>query len=1034
MPVSLPAPRTTLWRSPLWLGLFLLTALAVLLAIYHYFTGDDAALPVEAVAQLKPVPTVLSQVRVGVAALPVRVNGYLLTQTHDLVGPYVRPEAAYALLLLLAGALVYFLTVVSTLPRMAFVAGMAGLIFLLMSLNADLLGIFNSQHQYFLILMLLVLGLPAYAFHAFWETIPLGRRLLVFLVLVAGLAALLLSRSELPLEATALHLASFTTNGGAIITALLVLWVAIENINGLLWFNTQAENPGSRFGLLPFVLASLLYLGTLGLYLWNGGELLILPGVHLDPLVLLLPAVAIGWLGLQRREASYGDWLPYKPGAAYLYLVLVLLAAAFVGYAFATANDPLLLAARHFTALALFTCGLAYLAYILLNYAPLIRQRLRVYRVVYAPRRLPFFIVYVIGVGAVIAVDLRNNTETVYQVQAGYYNNLGDLTRLQSELEPNRDALALLAERYYAESDILDEHNHKASLGRAALYRFRLQRQNEINILRRALSRRPSEKISLRLASLYNEPTDFFDRLAALREGLKSAPTSARLNNDLAHLYSRSTLSDSVNWYLNRAEAADPGSAVIQTNRLAFLLQNKQFSAARELVQATPTETDAAWQSNVLLLAQEAPTVKVELPKLPAPDSAANLTVPEFARLYHAALRRATAHDTTYLLALTKLVQRPSNESYFEQLTFLQALTQHYGGQAMPARVTLAPLMAGNTLSAAYYQNLAALWLLEMHAPGAAATGFAAAARTGPGYPEARLNRAYALALNEQLDSAQAEVAAVVKSLDLALLPVAKSLQQVLAANFNKDYRAFQASSDSLKAQFLVLRGQQMLQELDGYSWYGYYIEKIASPTAYDVALLAQAARVASIHAPEAAGILKAHPLRTSAPDLASQRNIVYGRALLGCAALSPTYFKKLSTLLDSATFLPAEQPYRLYLQAALADYRQQPKQATQLYRRLTQEAPFLETGMLAAADFYTRQQDYLGAYGALQAALEVSPESVPLLKAYALAAIPAGLSEYATASLDKLRPLLSPAEYATFRTLYDARRAAQAAAAAPWN
>ncbi|MBD2714777.1 hypothetical protein KBK19_07005 [Microvirga sp. STR05] len=1022
MPVSLPAPRTTLWRSPLWLGLFLLTALAALLVIYHYFTGDDAALPVETVAQLKPVPTVLSHVRVGLAALPVRVNGYLLTQTHDLVGPYVRPEAAYALLLLLAGALVYFLTVVSTLPRMAFVAGMAGLIFLLMSLNADLLGIFNSQQQYFLILTLVVLGLPAYAFHAFWENVPMGRRLLVFLVLVAGLAALLLYRSELPPEATALHLASFTTNGGAIITALLVLWVAIENINGLLWFNTQAENPGSRFGLLPFVLASLLYLGTLGLYLWNGGDLLLLPGVHLDPLVLLLPAVAIGWLGLQRREASYGGWLPYKPGAAYLYLVLVLLAAAFVGYAFATANDPLLLAARHFTALALFTCGLAYLVYILLNYAPLIRQRLRVYRVVYAPRRLPFFIVYVIGIGAVIAVDLRNNTETLYQVQAGYYNNLGDLTRLQSELEPGREGLALLAERYYAESDILDEHNHKASLGRAALYRFRLQRQNEINILRRALSRRPSEKISLRLASLYNEPTDFFDRLAALREGLKSTPTSARLNNDLAHLYSRSTLSDSVNWYLNRAEAADPGSTVVRTNRLAFLLQNQQFTDAWRVVKTKGADEDAAWQSNVLLL-QKLNRDSSEPEPLVAPDPTANLTVPEFARLYHSALRQATAHDTTYLAALTQLTQRPSNEAYFEQLTFLRALTQYYSGQPMPARTSLAPLMAGNTSSAAYYQNVAALWLLEMRAPGAAATAFGAAARTGAGYPEARLNRAYALALNQQPDSALAAVAPLLQGPDTTLQRPAQQLQQVLALQYPQQYVA---ASDAVKAQFLVLRGYSLpVSELAKAA------ESVQNPTARETALLALAAWAlpAGDLTTTQRIVAQSGPGPQQQEASVSNWNVVRGELLL-----QQKNTAALQQLTESGYFAPADQPYRLYLRAVLADNLRQPKQAAVLYRRLSRQAPFLEKGMLAAADFYTRQQDYLGAYGALQAALEASPESVALLKAYALAAIPAGLSEYATASLGKLRALLSPAEYATFRTLYDARRAAQAAAAAPWN
>ena len=587
------------------------------------------------------------------------------------------------------------------------------------------------------------------------------------------------------------------------------------------------------------------------------------------------------------------------------------------------------------------------------------------------------------------------------------------------------DALALLAERYYAESDILDEHNHKASLGRAALYHYRLQRQNEINILRRALSRRPSEKISLRLAALYNEPTDFFDRLATLREGLKATPNSSRLNNDLAHLYSRSTLSDSVNWYLNRAEAADPGNSVIGTNRLAFLLQNRQFAAAAELAQKSPQETDAAWQSNLLLLNQQTPGTKTALPVLPAPDPKANLTVAEFARLYHAALRRAQRQDTTYLPALTQLVQRPSNAAYFEQLTFLRALTQHSGGQPVSARTTLSPLLAGNTPSAGYYQNLEALWLLLQRAYGSAAVGFAAAHRNS--YAEAALNRAYALALNNQPDSAQAAIAAILQRPDTALHQSARQLQQALALDYTRQYAT---ASDTLKSQFLVFRGSS-IPPADLLV----AAESIRTLAARQAALLAQLPRALQAGQLDAAEHTVARFAPPIAPPItqrsvaASEWNVIRIDLLLRQQKVS-----QLRQLLKTGYFTPLYLPYRLAGQAALANLTKQPKRAQQLYRQLVREAPFVAPGVLAAATFYAGQQDYLAAYGALQAALEYNPESVALLQAYALAAIPAGLGEYAAASLEKLRPLLSPAEYATFRTLYDGRLATQAAAAAPWN
>ncbi|TGE22982.1 tetratricopeptide repeat protein [Hymenobacter metallicola] len=1015
MTLLLPSSRSTGWRSALW-ALGLVASISFGLAVYYYFTGNDFTLPVQQIAQLKPVPAVLQHVRIGLDELPIRVNGYLVTETHDVIGPFVRPDAAVILLGLVAACLVSYLAVVSTLPRLSFVAGMALLMFLLMSFNADMLGIFDSREQYFLILTLLALGVPAYVFHAFWQDVSFGRRLLSFALLVAGLSFLLFQRSDNPTDTTALHLISYATSSGAAAVALLVLWLGIENIYGLLWFNTQAENPGSRFGLLPFLLVSSLYLGTLLMYYWNNGELLILPGVQLDPLVLLLPAAVISWLNLRRRAATYGDWVPFESAQALL-LILFTVATGFLGFAFATANDPLLAAARDFTALALLAVGAAFLLYLLFNFVTLIRQKLRVFRVVYEPRRLPFYIVYVVGTGAVLAVEMRNNFYVVDQVQAGYFNNVGDLTRLQSEEQPNGEGLALLAERYYAESDVLDQHNHRATMGRAALYHFRSQRQNEINALRRALSRAPSEKISLRLAALYNEPGDFFDRLQVLRQGLKNTPRSFLLANDLAQLYTRSALTDSVEHYLQRAEALAPGSETVQANRLAFLLQTQQTAAARQLI-AESKATGAAWASNVsllgLLTAEEKPAQAV------APASPV-LTTAAFAHVYHNSLRRAALGDTSQLPLLTRLAEQPENSAYLDQLTFLRALTQHYGGQAVAAQSVLLPLMSSNSTGSAYYQNLGGLWLLEQGLYGGASARFAEAGRNG--YPEAYLFRAYAQALLSQTDSARASGTKALADQTFGTSRRAQQLLQILNLDFNTQYPT---APDSIKAQYLVLRGYSLHPES--------LIPRAAalgSAASREAALLAQiprAVRAGQLAAAQQAVELFA-PKPTTKTAAASAWNVVRGQVYLQSQQREP-----LRLLLQNAYFVRQDRPYQLYYQAAVARLSNNKSRATQLYAQVVRQAPFLEEGIVAAADFYLSQGQDMPAYNALLKGLDYNPESVPLLKAYTLAAIPAGLSEYAAASLEKLRTLLSPAEYSTFLSQYNARRATQAASATPWN
>ena len=1011
-----PAPR----RRYLLFGLGLVALLAVALALFHYFTGAEQTLPVVTVPQLTPVPVALPPLMLGLDELAIRLNGYLVTQTYDVAGPYVRPDAAMAWLILLAVCLVFFLAVVSTLARPAFVGGMTLLIFLLMSLNADLLGVFDALQQYFLVVALVVLGLPAFAFHAFWPAATLGQRVLTFAVLVGALSTILLVKSNLPTDLTALHLTSYTTYGGAVAFALLVLWVSFENIHGLLWLNTQAENPGSRFGLLPFVLASVLYLGTLLLYYLNDGEVLILPNLRLDPYLLLLPAVLVGWLGLRRRALTYGTWVSYWPGAMYLYLVLVALAAGSMGYALATANDPLITAGRDFTALALLTCGGAFFLYVLLNFAPLIKQRLRVYRVVYEPRRLPFYIVYIIGLGALGIVELRNNFFVIDQVRAGFYNNLGDLTRLQSEQQPTNDGLALLAERYYAESDVYDRFNHRASLGRAALYRFRSQRQNEINALRRALSRAPSEKISLRLAALFNEPTDFFDRQKTLQEALKNAPQSARLANDLAQLYTRSALTDSVLFYQDRAASLAPDNEVVRANQLAFLVQNQELKAAQEFVQQkAPQPTEIALQSNAYLLAQltnQQPSDKTAA----LPDSAADLSTAEFAHIYHVGLHRLAARDTTLLPALTQLARRPGNEAYLEQLTFLRALTQYYGGRPVAAQATLLPLLIGNSPSAAYYQQMRALWTLDQGLYATAASYFAEAA--GNGFTDAALPRAYALALAGRPDSAQMQAAVAARDPNPQVGRQGQRLRSILNLDFATQYAA---APDSVKAQYIVLRGAasgaNSLEFLAA-------AEAISTPSARQTALLAQLPRVLAAGTTDAvrASVQRYAPTPATKTLAASDWNVLRGKLYLQTKQTN-----ELRQLLGSAYFAPQQRPYQLYFQTALAP---QPEEKARMYAQLVRDAPFVTEGVLAAADFHTQRRAYATAYDVLLKGLDYNPESVPLLKAYALAAIRTGLEAYTEAPLEKLRTLLAPAEYATFRSQYEAQRAAQAADLAPWN
>jgi hypothetical protein len=910
-------------RWPGWLAV--LATLAVGLAVFYYFTGADATVPLRLVPHLEPVPLTLDEVPLGQARLPVQVSGFIVSLTHDSGGPFTQPGAASLFLLLLAVAVAGWVAVVSTLPRTTFVVGMVPVIFLLMSLNTESLGVFQANERYFLYLMLGLVGGVAFGLHAFAESLRLRWRWLIFLALVAGLSGLLFSQSSLPPAETALQLAAYATPAGAVLVALLVLWVGFENIRALLWFNTQAEQPGSRFGLGPFLAASLLYLGVLFWLVWNGGKLQLYPGVSLDPLVLLLPAVLTAGLGLRLRAPSYAGWLPYRQGADQLYYLLVMAAAGALAYAFATDNTPLLVAARSFTALALLMLGAAFWLYILINFMPLIRQRLRVYKVVFEPRRLPFYTVYILALGAIIMVQVQTNRVLFDQVSAGQYNHLGDLTRQQSEAAPDDLGLALLAERYYAESgDVLYRSNLHAQLGRAALYHFRNERQNEINALRRALLRGPSEKVSLRLAAIFNDKPDLFDALDVLRQGLRGQPHSAALAGDLAQRFTQTSLTDSVAFYLDRAEQLAPRSYPSQTNQLAFLLQQNLTAEAGKLAAAfKPQADEPALASNLTLLHLLTAKAGEKSASQAGVGPNTDLDDASFAWLYHAALAAARQRNPVWLPTLAKLNDRQANAAYYEQLIFLQALTRHSVWQEQAARQTLAPLAAGSSATAGYYQHLFGLWQLQQGQYATAADQLARAASHGT--EAARVARAYALVAAGQPDSARTEVSRLLASPDSSLHAPARALSQQLASG-----------------------------------------------------PLAQVA-----NQPPA------------------------GRPLIGTGWLT---------------------------QARQAEQQNQPAVAAKLYQRIVREAPFNEPAVLAAGSFYTRRRDFPAAYEALRIGTDENPHSLPLLRAYVLAAADAGLSEYAADALATLRQQLPPAGYAALLSTYTAHQVARAATSASFE
>ncbi|MFC0606412.1 hypothetical protein ACFFGQ_01665 [Rufibacter quisquiliarum] len=999
-------------RRFLYLFLTALVVAVIGLGVYGYFKGEKLVYPLEKETELFPAEAHLFPSAPLLTPMRVEVNAYLVSEQYA-IGPMHLPQwAVWVHLAGLAVALVFFWTVASTLTRMAYyVAATLGMLWL-STFNLDLLGIFPGTSRTLLLIGLGLFGVTSYLFHAFWRSGSFLLRFVVFTALTLLFGGAVFFASPLSGALTALHIVNYSTLGSFVAAVLLMLLVAYENLHGLLWFNTHAQQPQRRFGLPQFLLISVLYLGNLLLLYLRQAGILEIDYLGFDALLLFLFSTAVGFWGLRQREVQYARFLQFKTEAAPLYLVLALLSFLNLGYACLMANDTMVQAYRGAIILTHLAFGISFLLYVLANFWPLLKEKLRVYRVVYDPKRLSFFVVYLMGAVLLVIMVIRNNYAVFYQTQSAYYTYLGDLYQ-QTEESP------LLAEQFYSEASHRSRSNTRALASLADIYHAAGMRTLEMNRLQDLLSRKPSPQGFLQLANLYTDPSDLFDHLKILQTGVRQFPEYAPLLNNLGLLYGTTTFTDSAAFYLDKALAHSHEPEVVQANQLAFLFKHGFKQQAVEFSQTYDHDRHLPLLTNKLaigfLIGGKTPV------QTTAPLQDSILSSASFAYFYlQHLLPTSKGEPKAGIAQVDRLLRQEANLGFTDDLTLLKAVLQQRAGYPAQAKATLEQLAANNTATAGHYNDILGQWMLQVQLYPSAAAYFGKARQAG--YRDAQLHEAVALALAGQ-ESEAAQLALQTTTLPEAWQQRAAT-QLAIATQLTPSQAA--TAPDSLKVQFLQLKAQKL--PLD-------QVEQVA--TTITTPALAPAAALPLIerylqekNLTTAQNLLQAH-FPTSFP-----KNYLKSKANALQAALwwQAEQWQELKTQLPSLYFTPQDIGVKLYYQAKLAQRNKQTKEATNLFEQLVRQAPWYEAGYLAAADILVRQKQPLKAYDLLLEGITFNPSSIALRKAYVRLALDQGLREYGLQGLEQLEPLLLPADYLRFRKEIDAKLQASDSLQQEWQ
>jgi Flp pilus assembly protein TadD len=679
--------------------------LSLLCYLYSFWWGDRALIQWSTQSELEDIPVVLDSFRQGIFNLQVDAFNYVLTERFIATDMAVNITAGSLFMGFLALGVVIVLTVLTFLSRFWYVAGMAAFIVLLVSFRIELLALSGLTDRSPFITLITLYGGLSYYFHAFRTHTSLSVRLLS-LVLLTGLVALVMAGTA-TVSYPALHLSNYGIWVPLLIGIAFTFLIAAEIPYAFLYLVTRSNTPGSRNSFLHFSVACAIYLfNLLIIYLKNAG-IADLDLLFLSPYVIYVFSAVLGIWGHRTRSQLYEGIIPHQPYGALLYTALGTISTATFAYLFATGNDPLLEVFEDVIVFSHLAMGLMFFLYVVFNFGDLLQQNLKVYKVVFKPARMPYFMVRAASALIMVAFFMYANMVPYQQALGGYYNGLGDLSTATKEY--------FLAEQYYKMGLEYSLNNHKSSYALGSLARLQNDPIATEYYFRQATLKNPRPYDYANLGSLQIGGDHFFEALFTLKEGVRKFPESGELYNNLALLYNRTSLADSAFLYFDLSREFAARTEVPASNLQAFWAKNSGAVNVDSLQSRAPALEYLPFLTNRTVLQNlTGNQARKELEPRLHRDSTLNRNT--FAYLFNQAVGQAQQPDTTLPQTYLRLEQRPDNGLYAEDLAFARACYEYRYGNRGAAIATMKNLAQQATDRADLFNRVLGAWLLQQQA------------------------------------------------------------------------------------------------------------------------------------------------------------------------------------------------------------------------------------------------------------------------------------------------------------------------------
>ncbi len=876
-----------------------------------------------------------------------------------------------------------------------FYGSMGVLMYLLTTLNAELLGSWGLDNNVLLAILIISFVGLSYFYYAVSKHTGFNTRFLAFVILIALLALFLITGTDA--QYPALYLGRYGIIIPLVFTVLFIVLSSIELIRCFLLLTTWSRiSPGKNTALLNFTIISLIYLlNVLLAYLELRGYI-DLDIIYLDAFALLPLAAIAGIWGFPKRYIRLKSIIQNERASLFIYIALGTICFSTIAYAFTMANDPLTEALAETILLSQLAFGFSFYIYIVFNFYTPMQKGMPVHKIIFQPARIP--LVALMGLAIVLAgiFLMQSNISPFYKASAGYYNGIGDVHRAENEL--------FIAEQYYKEAINNDYYNHRSNYSLATL----AQLQNDLQLTgyyySRAIDLKPSVHAYIGLSNNYLQRDRYFDALFVLQEGSRRFPEESALYNNIALQFIRTNVNDSTYYYFDRAVAhTSQHKELLEGNMLAFLAKNRIIY---DTIQTRANASYLPYENNLLViknLKQEKATQ--ELNQRFLPDSV--LSNEAFCYLYNLGLNQVKSPNAAVIKAIDHYRTVPQNFVYHEDLSYVKAQMLYHQGNTQEATRMLESIALSSGAMGPFYFNTLGLWMIEKRAYNEAVYYLKKSYDNGNDH--AAMNLALAYAKSGQPEQSAEYWRIVASSQDSVVRATAVLMQQLLSTTSPEQIRQY---NDEYKLQALYYNKNRIGSGLAGQIFGQIRNPEIQSYAAS--ALMGYYFKESNWN--EAAAIWQS--MRETAaryPEAASELAIQYAHLLT-----EQRNYRELYTWLDqnAATI---QQPYfREYFRGRALHGTGQLQEARSAYEKSLQLNPYYEETIVSLVALLNNQQQSEQAYELLVELIELSPRNPEILKAYVLQALRVRLPSFAEQAKNRLDSMISPAEQRAFNQRYE--------------